>query len=288
MTVTRISALAVLMTALVTSTHAQSNIVNSIWSEDFQGLTGDLQPAIDAPNGEGPSGQNSISDPDKLGWTHTAPDGWMRDASGVPTINNPDAGVAEWEGWSFATIDFWSDADDQRRSEFQADTDQTTNIVAIADPDEWDDFGSPADTIGFYNSNLFSATVDISGATDPLYLEFDSSWRDECCDDGPNFDNNQTAVVLAAYDGIPEEVLRWESDSSSPFFKDDAPDEFISIELTPPAGTQSVALAFQLQNGGNDWWWAVDNVNVGTVPEPGSFGLAVLALLSILRLRQKN
>ena len=118
--------------------------------------------------------------------------------------------------------------------------------------------------------------------SDPITLEFDSSWRDEAFDDGPNSDNNQTAVLLAAYDGVPEEILRWESDSASPFFKDDTPDEFVSLALTPPAGTQSVAFAFQMQNAGNDWWWAVDNIHVSTVPEPqglifvGAFGLLLM------------
>ena len=107
--------------ALVVSCLASFASAQNLFFEDFQGLTGDLQTAIDAPNGEGPSGQNNV-DPNRLGWTHTTPSGWFRDVSGVPTVGNPDAGVAEWEGWSFATLDFWVDADDQRRSEFQADT----------------------------------------------------------------------------------------------------------------------------------------------------------------------
>ena len=160
MSLTRFRLCAALLVAMLGTT-AQAQV--TLFYEDFQGLTGDLQPAIDAANGEGPSGQNSISPADKLGWTHTAPAGWVRDASGVPTVGDDTVGVAEWEGWSFATIDFWVDADDQRRSEFQADTDQETNIVAIADPDEWDDFGSPADNVGFFNTNLFTPTIDISG-----------------------------------------------------------------------------------------------------------------------------
>src|SRR6187401_2033737 len=36
-------------------------------------------------------------------FTHTPPSNtWIRDASGVPGVGNPDLCIFEWEGWSFA------------------------------------------------------------------------------------------------------------------------------------------------------------------------------------------
>jgi hypothetical protein len=94
--------------------------------------------------------------------------------------------------------------------------------------------------------------------------------------------NNQTAVIKAIYTvgGVEQpgvEVLRWDSDSgrtagptqifvpASPFFKNDAPNETVTIpqaDLAVPAGAQSVKFEFALVNARNDWWWAVDNISL--------------------------
>jgi hypothetical protein len=94
--------------------------------------------------------------------------------------------------------------------------------------------------------------------------------------------NNQTAVIKAIYtvggvDQSPVEVLRWDSDRGrtasatqilvppSPFFKNDAPNESISIpqaNLAVPANASAVKFEFSLINSRNDWWWAIDNVTL--------------------------
>ena len=63
-------------TALLLSCCASFASAQNLFFEDFQGLTSQLQVAVDAPNGEGPSGQNNVA-PNLLGWTHTAPAGWF-------------------------------------------------------------------------------------------------------------------------------------------------------------------------------------------------------------------
>ena len=86
------------------------------------------------------------------------------------------------------------------------------------------------------------------------------SWR-------PEFDSNyhQTANVTASYDGgDPVEVLLWESDEASANFKPYATNETVIVELQNPAGSGSVVLTFGLFDDGNDWWWAIDNVAVGS------------------------
>jgi hypothetical protein len=195
-------------------------------------------------------------------WTDTPPSGWAVDDSGVPSVNVPTAGVAEWEGWSFADKAWWiAAAQDQRRSEFTLGE----GVVAVADPDEWDDRGSPAATLGFFNAWMTTPPIAIGSvpSTIPLSLRFASSWRDECCDEGPLRNNNQTAVVRVRFDQAPpQEILRWESDPASPAFKNDAPNETVAIRFERPAGASLATFEFGLLEAGNDWWWAVDNVTL--------------------------
>ncbi|MBZ0255750.1 hypothetical protein K8I31_06785, partial [bacterium] len=97
-------------------------------TEDFESVT--LGPFVDETGGDGTD------------WTNTPPYGWTIDSTGVVGINDPALGVAEWKGWSFADKDAWVEvAEDQERSGFTSGS----GVVAIADPDEWDDKGSPED-----------------------------------------------------------------------------------------------------------------------------------------------
>ncbi|QDV79285.1 hypothetical protein K2D_28980 [Planctomycetes bacterium K2D] len=210
----------------------------------------------------GPNLNESLSNPHA--WTQTPPAGWSVDDSGVPTINLPSVGVKEWEGWSFADKVWWSNAaQNQGRSEFTLGQ----GTVAVADPDEWDDHGAPASGSpfrGYYNAWMQTPEIDLgSAAPGSAKLTFASSWRDECCDDGPQT-NSQTAVVRASYDGGVTfgDALRWNSTLGSEFFKDDATNEQVLVNLDNPANAPSVILQFGLLNAGNDWWWAVDNIEV--------------------------
>lgn len=204
---------------------------------------------------------------DATAWTQTPPAGWSVDDSGVPYVNDPARGVAEWEGWSFADKDWWSAAaGDQERSQFSLGQ----GTVAVADPDEWDDKGAPIATTpfaGYYNARMSTGLISLTGvAAGAAKLTFSSSWRAECCDDGPAPQtNNQTASIQASYDGGAfVEVMRWESVASSPFYKPDATNESVVVNLNNPSGASNVRLKFGLLNAGNDWWWAIDNVEVFT------------------------
>ncbi|WP_425396015.1 hypothetical protein [Aeoliella sp.] len=163
----------------------------------------------------------------------------------------PDGvGVTEWEEWSFADREWWSEvAGDQRRSEFTLGT----GVVAIADPDEWDDIGGPGGTYTF-NSQLRTPAIDLSGV-DPssLNLTFASSWRPE---------DTQGASLEVFYDGVATEVFRWSSDALDANYKDHAPNELISIPLPASGSATTMQLGFNMFNATNDWWWAIDNVNV--------------------------
>ena len=253
--------------------------------------------------------------------------GWTVDDSGVPTVGNPDAGVEDWEGWAFVDGAFWVSADDQNRSQFfdgnSVDGNETpfaSGVVAVADPDEWDDFTTlpdpndptdtigPADALGFYNAFITTPSIDVSSlGNDPIAIQFASSWRDEAFDDGDLFSpdgNNQTATLEVSVDGGAfTEILRWDSDENSSFFKGDSlgeaggqgqltgiggqysENELIGVVLDE-TGADTVQFRFGMIEAGNDWWWAVDNIQVGSIPEPTSALLVALGgLIAVARRR---
>ena len=187
-------------------------------------------------------------------WTSVAPEGWTRDNSGVPSAGDPANGVDEWEGWTFADHDWWAlVAGDQRRSEFAL----AVGTIAVADSDEYDDKGDPQ---GTYNAFLTTPVIGIVGMeAGSLELVFDSSWRPE---------DSQTATITAAYDdGIPIEVLRWESNASSGYYHDHSTSEHVIVPLQNPTGAATVVLTFGYFDASNNWWWAIDNLVVQGIPE---------------------
>ena len=244
--------------------------VTLLW-EDFDGLvlTDSVDEGVAGPVGDG--GGTAAADV----WTDVPPAGWTDDDAGVPGHADPadNNGVFEWSGWNFADRDWWvTTAGDQRRSEFV----NASGTIMVADADEWDDAthpGGPPDG-PWYNTFISTPAISLAGiAENTVVLDFDSSWR-------PEFDDNyhQTANIVVSYDGAaPVEVLRWESDSGSSLFHDNAPNEHVTIGLSNPAGASEMALTFGLFDAGNDWWWGVDNIHVEGVPEPSGLGLSICA-----------
>jgi hypothetical protein len=235
--------LVALVGLLVGTAQAQTRYV--LMEEDFEGLP--LGPNVD----EGVAGTEV--------WTNIPPAGWYNDASGVPGIEDPATdGVTEWAGWGFADKNWWvTTAADQRRSEFTLGI----GTVAIADPDEWDDAAHPGPiSANPYDVWLSTAPIDLSSARpNTVQLKFDSSWR-------PEYDDNyhQTANITVSFDGGAKiEVLRWESNSASPKYKDDnSTNQTIFVDIPNPAGAASMVITFGLFDAGNDWWWAIDNIVV--------------------------
>ncbi|MCH8219251.1 MAG: hypothetical protein IH892_21050, partial [Planctomycetes bacterium] len=226
---------------------AQAQTTHIILAEDFEGL----------PLGESP--EEAAGTPDV--WTDTPPPGWFNDESGVPGVGTAVDGVTDWAGWAFTNKDWWVQiAGDQRRSEFTLGQ----GTVAVADPDEWDDSGTPGNIADDpYDTWLSTRPIELgTSKAGTAQLRFDSSWR-------PEFDGNyhQTANLTVSFDGAdPIELFLWESDSSSPNYKDDnSTNETIVINLDNPPGATSMVLTFGLFEAGNDWWWAVDNIVVTAV-----------------------
>jgi len=181
-------------------------------------------------------------------WTKVAPIGWSIDDSGVPGAGNPTQdGMSEWAGWSFADKSWWADAaEDQQRSEFT----KAEGIIAVADGDEWDD---QPHAEGLLNTFL-NWHLDTSQLDKPMELTFDSSWRPYA---------QQTAVVQVAFDdATPMEVMRWESDSNSPYFHDHHTNESVRVPLPASSGAKKMIVSFGYLEAGNDWWWAIDNLEI--------------------------
>jgi len=253
-----------------------------IWSEDFEGLV--LGSSVDEGNadtmdsGEVDDQGNPIiwTAGDAGGtvadnvWTDVGPTGWTVDRTNVPGYNETrfQDGVKEWIGWNFADRDWWVDtAGDQDRSLFTL----ASGNVMVADPDEWDDASHPGGvtdppgTGPWYNTIATTPTIPLTGLpAEVANLSFASSWR-------PEYDDNyhQNVNITASYDGgAAEEVLTWSSDPSSPDYHPYATNELVSVDLHNPAGVGNVVLTFGMFDAGNDWWWAVDNLNVIAVGPP--------------------
>ncbi|MBL8757979.1 MAG: hypothetical protein JNK35_06070 [Phycisphaerae bacterium] len=219
-------------------------------------------------------------------WTKNFPAGWALHDCGVPTyycrvgrpsgtcpdtgLCNPQctntAGILEWEGWSIANRSWWVQvAGDQNRSQFTL----SQGNCAIADPDEWDDQGNPASLCGFYNAFVSTPVINLGGVDlSSLQFALASSWRPEGFDDGDGT-NNQTATIEAIYSTpsgeVVVEILRYDSDSAGAFYKPDATNEQVTISaaaLNAPADATAVRFRLGLTNAGNDWWWAVDNLEL--------------------------
>ena len=232
-----------LVLALAGIAQAQSDYV--LLSEDFEGLA--LGPNVD----EAVAGDAV--------WTDIPPVGWFNDASDVPGIEDPATdGVTEWAGWGFADKEWWIEAaEDQDRSTFELGQ----GTVAIADPDEWDDTGHPdVPSTGTYDVWLSTLPIDLSTSKPgTAQLKFDSSWRPE-----HDTDYHQSAKVTVSFDGgEPVELMLWLSDSSSSNYKEYATNETITLDIDNPAGATSMVVTFGLFDAGNDWWWAIDNVQIG-------------------------
>jgi hypothetical protein len=215
---------------------------------------------------------NSYNPADLWGQLVNMPDGTPDGPVAADTTVN--IGVAEWQGWSIADFDFWLASDDQRRSDFT----KAQGSLLVADPDEWDDF-DPAepprnpDAVTGFNSIITSPPISIAGVdAGTIFVRFDSSWRPE---------DGAVSRLTYSIDGGPRQVLlRWESqefldtngdgvvDTVNPFFKDDTnplTSTNETIELTIPNQADDSILVLQWENldHRNDWWWAVDNIEVG-------------------------
>ena len=197
-------------------------------------------------------------------FTATPPGGWTTDNSAMPF-----GGAPEWQGWTFANKSFWSTEGGQSRANFTLGS----GTVAVADTDEWDDYGFYPNNS--FNAKLLSSPINLATvAASSVILEFDSSFRPESGGSfTPYTPDNMQGFLDVSYDGGTSWTNLLTLDSSNTLGSSSAANvnEHRTVSVpNPDDGT----MVFKWTNTGtNDWWWAIDNISVkGTVdglPSPG-------------------
>ena len=235
----------------------------------------------------GPNLDEGFADP--TAFTHTPPPSWVVDNTelnaNIPTtVDGLPNGVREWRGWSFVDPNFWVGSDNQDRDQFT----RASGVIAVADPDEFDDLGDPLFSGGpFYKTILRTPSINVAGvpSNHNVYVTFDSSWLGESNDEAGE---NMTSIVSIG----ATELLRWESDPLSPNYRvgavtgDDAnpitgenynEHVVLTIPRSQIAGS-TFNVSFTMQDALNDWWWALDNIAVytGLTPPATEVGLKIV------------
>jgi hypothetical protein len=222
-------AMAVMTAVLLGAATAEAQ-VSTLLDEDFEGLS--LDTWVEDPGFD--ETEKSI-----VGWTQTPPVGWS-----ITVDPSTPQGIAEWQGWTIATMDFWLAADGQARGDFT----RASGAFAIADGDEWDDAPSDPDSQGELISTIETPSMTVTPGHE-IAITFDSHYRQE---------DDQSAEVVAEFDGTPQQIFFY-----GPGTADDGTtrNEAVVIPLEVPAGVSELVLKFNYV-GTNDWYWAFDNVVV--------------------------
>jgi hypothetical protein len=251
----------------------------AFWTEDFESVTLGSSVNERVQIGKVTAANNDpATTPRADSFTHTPPAGWSIDNSGIPAaaIGDNNIGVFEWEGWSFATKEFSVFSAQGALGNFT----KSSGAFAVADSDEFDDFGGGSGITRPYNTILETPSIDVTGAAPgSLRLAFDSAWQDE---------GDQKAVITVDYGSGESEVLRWESVAGA-FFHDDNLNESVLVDLNNPAGATSLKVRFKYLDAGNNWFWAIDNVQIGVgIPEPASLVMGLLAACAVVRFGRRS
>ncbi|TWT69804.1 hypothetical protein [Crateriforma conspicua] len=202
---------------------------------------------------------------DGTDWSKTFPAGFTLDNSGNTYDNSTMP--PEFDGWSMMDVGSWighaGEQAGRQRCFFGGDN---RNTCLVADPDEADDggnadMGSPENPA--YNSYITRA-YDVTGVDlSTLMLSFDYDFVTE---------DTQTGVVEVSFDGGAwETILEIDSTIDSGVFstnKSEVPEEndqgtFVAgIDFTAPASATSMEVRFGCIRSSNDWWFAVDNIEL--------------------------
>jgi hypothetical protein len=246
------------LSVLVLAAAAGQTSAAILLSEDFESLP--LSPYV-SPTESGGDGTD---------WTNIPPVGWTRDQTTTP-VGSP----IEFYGWTFHDRQSWINTEgDQERSAW------TTGVgtVMVADPDAYDD-GTNVDE-SLYNVNILTPAINLAGlVANSVLISFDSSFRSEPPEIATldvTFDGGATFSNLLTYDGniLPDAAL----------FND----SIILPVNNPSSGT--MLFRFSMNNASNDWWWAIDNLEIGgdVIPEPSTTLLALGASAALCRSRRRS
>ncbi|MGH8792359.1 MAG: alkaline phosphatase family protein [Stackebrandtia sp.] len=203
-------------------------------NDPFDTMRGSLQDVVDEPD----------KPDDLLGWTKSTPDGWEIDEE------TPDVGATEYRGWSFMTGQFWATSHiDQGRESFFRGRD----VVAVADPDEWDDKGNPTQDDHRLDSTLLSPWQDVSGGQE-VEVGYYNHYRQVDRDIDP-----QKVQLVLIYDTGDEEVL-WSADSADGDQFDISTYE--QFNATAPDDAEQVRVGWHMYDAANNFYWAIDDPEI--------------------------
>ncbi|MFI1769710.1 alkaline phosphatase family protein [Streptomyces sp. NPDC020800] len=174
------------------------------------------------------------------GYTTTPPSGWSIDNSQMPS-----GGTAAWRGWSFATDEFWTNADLGQGREENV---RARNVFAVADSDEWDDTSHGT---GQFDSTLKSGYFPVSGSTAQL------SFASHYLSDGPQSGTVTVKYYNSSSTQIGSPVVKASYGTASA----DNHNEIKTFPLTLPSGTTKVKVEFRY-TGTNSAFWTVDQVKI--------------------------
>jgi len=234
----------------------------TLLSEDFEGFV--LGPYVSA---------TEVGKGDGTDWTVELPAGWSS------TFMTPLGNPVEFQGWRIHDVDSWIATEgNQDRSLWTRGGVGAHGSVLVVDPDAYDD-GTNIDTAQF-NASVTTPPIDLSTiVAGTAAIGVDSFFRNEVTSDltlDVSFDGGANYSNLVTYesDNLPDGAVF---------------DEHLAFGVNNPAAG-SLVFRFSLLRGSNDWWWAIDNVEITgqLIPEPSTIALGGGALVGLLSVARRN
>jgi 3',5'-cyclic AMP phosphodiesterase CpdA len=221
----QVSALAPAQTTITLYAQWES-LLDVLADESFDGLAGSLKPGIQ-------------HNPGVIGWTQEGPAGWS--VTNAATMGA--GGMQDLRGWTFVTPEFWL-ADIQGRDQFT----EGTGVIAVADGDEWND----AAGAGRIDTTLNAPALTLPADAAQVRVQWDNSYRQEA---------DQTAEAFIEFDtGERVTLASWGAGSPEMTDINSHRDHVVDV----PEGAGSATVKFRY-TAGNNWWWAIDDVQIDAV-----------------------
>jgi hypothetical protein len=232
-------------------------------SESFEGLT--LKPYT-SPTESGGDGTD---------WTEVLPAGWVS-SFGASPVGNP----IEFQGWRAHDVDSWIATEgNQDRNLWTLGGVGSRGTVLLVDPDAYDDGTNIDDAL--FNATVTTPPISLAGLTPgSVSIAFDSFFRNE---------ESSDLLLDVSYDGGATYSTNLVTYESSSLPDGDVFQERLNFPVANP-GAGSLVFKFTLREGSNDWWWAIDDVEIsGTqIPEPSTVALGGLAIAALAGVRRKR
>lgn len=180
---------------------------------------------------------------DSGGWSTKLPKSWSR-VDKTPA----GSGVTEYRGWRLMDGEFWATSEEgQGRGSFVRGRD----VIAVADPDEWNDKGDPVSTGAVFDSALTTPSVAVRKGKG-VSVDYVSHYKQVAAG------QPQRAEVVAEFDNGVKRVL-WSADAANGAKFDIS--KAMHLVTAVPNGAKKVRVSWHL-TAGNNGYWAIDGTKV--------------------------